>query len=391
MNYHEYLSHRMMLRDFPRTEAFRKSIFNIVKPGDIVLDVGAGTGILSMFAAKAGADRVYAVERTAISALGAHLSQLNGFDDRIQFLRGDVRTIQLPEKVDVIISEWMGTIGVDENMLGAVLWARDHLLREGGQVIPKKVTAHMAPITTAQRSDSGFFVNRPYDLDLSPLAEPSVHELLMIRRRIKPSDLAASSQNLWVSDVSIDAPSSVQHPYQSDVSYKINKAVKVSALGAWFTAELDLDVKLSNAPDAPDTHWGQLMLPLESELSLSQGDILQAKIVAKSVGPGPLHFSWSVRVNDGNWQHHDTLCHDSGAREATGGNFPAQEPLPANYSELTRFLAELAINPDLLHAFLTDPDKVMAKHKIPADQQAALKSQDAQSIQESLYQWSQLK
>lgn len=382
MDYSEYPSHRLMLRDVPRTEAFLQAIGAVVKPGDIVLDVGAGTGILSLFAAKAGAARVYAIERTRVAAMAAYLAQINGMSERVQILQGDVRSIRLPEKVDVIVSEWMGSIGVDENMLGAVLWARDHLLKPGGHLIPMTVTAWMAPVATDLRPDTRFFLERPYDLDLSPLAEPSIHELLMIRRRISPINLAAPAQKLWISEVASDPPTSVSQPYHAELRFSLKKAAKVSALAAWFTSDLAAGVHLSNAPDAPDTHWGQLMLPLDSELTLKSGDLLDVTVTAISVGPGPLQFVWSARVNDGLWQQHDTRGWGmAGAVESA-----APEQPRSKRSTLSSFLADLAMNPDLLSAFLTDPEQLMAARHVPSDQQTALKSRDPYRIQEALYE-----
>ena len=63
-DYQRLAMHRLMLRDRVRNETFREGIGAAVTPGNVVLDVGAGTGILSLFCIQAGAQRVYAVERT---------------------------------------------------------------------------------------------------------------------------------------------------------------------------------------------------------------------------------------------------------------------------------------------------------------------------------------
>jgi len=92
-------------------------IFTTAKPCNVVLDFGAGTVILSMFAAQAGSQRVYAVERTTIVRLARRFLKRNGFDDRIVVRRGNVDRVELPEKVDVIVSGWLAMLGVEENML----------------------------------------------------------------------------------------------------------------------------------------------------------------------------------------------------------------------------------------------------------------------------------
>lgn len=116
INYGAHVIHRKMLRDRLRCETYRRAIAETVRPGDVVLDMGAGTGILSIFAARAGARKVYAVERTAIADVAREIVRANGVEDRIDVLQADMETLELSEPVDVIVSEWMGNYGVDENL-----------------------------------------------------------------------------------------------------------------------------------------------------------------------------------------------------------------------------------------------------------------------------------
>ena len=142
--YAEFEVHRTMICDRVRTEAFRRAIDSVVRPGDIVLDVGAGSGILSMFAARAGAARVYAVERTSAAVLARELAAANGVAEIVQVIHGDVTDVELPERVDVIVSEWLGGFGIDEGMLVPVIVARDRWLKPGGVMIPRLVMAWAA-------------------------------------------------------------------------------------------------------------------------------------------------------------------------------------------------------------------------------------------------------
>ena len=103
-----------------------------------MLDLGAGTGILSLFAARAGAARVYAVERTTVAVLAQELAAANGVAETVG-IHGDIMDIELPERVDVIVSEWLGGFGIDEGMLVPVIAARDRW--PGGHHDPRSVTA----------------------------------------------------------------------------------------------------------------------------------------------------------------------------------------------------------------------------------------------------------
>ena len=150
-----------MICDRVRTEAFERAIRAVVRPGDVVLDVGAGSGILSLFAARAGAARVYAVERTTVAVLAQDLAEANGFGEVIEVIHGDLMDIELPEKVDVIVSEWLGGFGIDEGMLTPVIVARDRWLKPGGVMIPASVTAWAGLVHDRYLSDTVDFLREP--------------------------------------------------------------------------------------------------------------------------------------------------------------------------------------------------------------------------------------
>eukprot|EP00466_Bigelowiella_natans_P012146 jgi/Bigna1/68852/fgenesh1_pg.7_\ len=102
----------------------------------VVIDIGAGTGILSIWAAKAGASHVYAVEATEMALYARRLVKANGLAKAITVIQGKAEEVKLDVKADIIISEWMGCFLLRESMLDTVIWARDNLMKPGGALYP---------------------------------------------------------------------------------------------------------------------------------------------------------------------------------------------------------------------------------------------------------------
>lgn len=148
-----YLYHQMdMLEDGVRTGTYQSAILKNPRcfAGKVVLDVGAGTGILAMMAARAGAKQVFAVEATDMSEFSKRIVEANGLSDKVRVIRGTIETVTLPCKVDVIISEWMGYMLLRESMLDSVLFARDAYLKPGGSLFPSHATLFLAPVARAE-------------------------------------------------------------------------------------------------------------------------------------------------------------------------------------------------------------------------------------------------
>ena len=105
--------HRQYLSDEARISAFRRAIEEIVNPGEVVLDLGSGTGILGLLACRAGAGRVYAIEESGMIGLAREVCQANGFQDRVVFIKGLSTRVELPEKVDVVVADQIGRLGFE--------------------------------------------------------------------------------------------------------------------------------------------------------------------------------------------------------------------------------------------------------------------------------------
>src|SRR5262245_20886481 len=122
-----------------------RAIAKVVKRGDVVADLGAGTGVLSIAARRAGAKRVYAIERGPIARVGEALTKENGVTG-IEWIEEFSRDVVLPEDVDVIVSECFGVLAAGGTMLQAVDDLRTRHLRKGGKVIPRSATIFAAPV-----------------------------------------------------------------------------------------------------------------------------------------------------------------------------------------------------------------------------------------------------
>ena len=182
-SYDHFGIHEEMLKDTSRTLSYRNAMYrnkDLFKD-KIVLDVGCGTGILSMFAVKAGAKHVYSVDMSSIIDKAKEIVELNGFSDKITLLQGKLEDINLPvDKVDIIISEWMGYFLLYESMLDTVLYARDRYLVEGGLIFPDKCQMYIAGIEDAQYKDEKIhYWEDVYGFDYTPFIKTAMEEPLV--------------------------------------------------------------------------------------------------------------------------------------------------------------------------------------------------------------------
>jgi predicted nicotinamide N-methyase len=138
--------HVRMLNDRVRTTRFLAAIDRVVRDGDVVVDIGTGTGILAIAAARAGARHVYAIEEGSIGEAAKDMFAANGLADRITLIRGRSTQIDLPERADVLVSEILGNDIFDESILETTRDANERLLKPAARLVPARLRVFALPL-----------------------------------------------------------------------------------------------------------------------------------------------------------------------------------------------------------------------------------------------------
>lgn len=252
----------------------------------VVLDIGAGTGILSMFAAKAGAARVYAVECSGIADQCSQIIADNGFSDVITVLKGKMEEVALEhEFVDVIISEWMGYMLLYESMLDTVLWARDKYLRPGsGAILPDKAILYICAIEDRDyRHDKIDFWDNVYGFNFKciktiALAEPLVDN-------VNQKLIVTNSKSILTLDLLSCTKEDLA--YSSNFSLKCLRADFIHAFVVYWDCFFTMthrEIKLSTSPFSRGTHWKQTVFYLKSSVAAQQDEEVTGTISCRPNG-----------------------------------------------------------------------------------------------------------
>ncbi|KAL6558540.1 Protein arginine N-methyltransferase 1.1 [Orobanche minor] len=266
-----------MLKDVIRTKTYQNVIYknSFLFKDKIVLDVGAGTGILSLFCAKVGAKHVYAVECSSMADTAQEIIEHNGFSNVITVLKGKIEEIELPvAQVDVIISEWMGYFLVYENMLNTVLYARNKWLVQDGIVLPDKASLFLTAIEDSDYKEEKIeFWNNVYGFDMSCIRKQSIMEPLV--DIVNQSHIVTNCQLLKTMDISKMEAGDAS--FTAPFKLVAERDDYIHALVAYFDVSFTKCHKpmgFSTGPKSRCTHWKQTVLYLEDVLSICQGEAL---------------------------------------------------------------------------------------------------------------------
>jgi type I protein arginine methyltransferase len=269
-----------MLKDEVRTRGYMNAIVqnkHLFKD-KVVLDVGCGTGILCMFAAKAGAKHVIGVDMSSIIEQARTIVEVNGFKDKITLLKGKMEEVVLPagiEKVDIIISEWMGYCLLYESMLDTVLYARDRYLVEGGLIFPDKATMMVTAIEDGDYKDEKIeFWRNVYGFDMSCIREMALLEPLV--DVVQAEAIVTDHCKLWTVDIQTVKKEDLA--FECPFRLQMRRRDYVHALVAYFDIDFShahKPVRFSTGPHAKYTHWKQTVFYLTDPVTAEEGEVVE--------------------------------------------------------------------------------------------------------------------
>ncbi|CUM68164.1 uncharacterized protein PRCAT00005881001 [Priceomyces carsonii] len=302
-SYDHFGIHEEMLKDTARTLSYRSAMYKNKQlfKDKIVLDVGCGTGILSMFAAKAGAKHVYAVDMSNIIEKAREIVNLNGFDDKITLLEGKLEDLDLGvDKVDIIISEWMGYFLLYESMLDTVIYARDKYLKDDGLIFPDKCSMYIAGIEDGQyKQEKIHFWEDVYGFDFSPFIDVAMVEPLV--DTVDNHSLMTTSCKFFEFDIKKIRKEDLA--FQRPFKLEAIDADLCHAFIVWFDCQFpgDEQVVLRTGPMNHYTHWKQTVFYMDQVLDLKKGDVINGNISSRPNGSNPreldIEIDWTLKTS----------------------------------------------------------------------------------------------
>uniref|UniRef100_F6PVW7 Protein arginine N-methyltransferase 3 n=1 Tax=Xenopus tropicalis TaxID=8364 RepID=F6PVW7_XENTR len=300
-SYGHFGIHEEMLKDTVRTESYRDFMYqnpHIFKD-KTVLDVGCGTGILSMFAAKAGAKKVIGVDQSDIIYQAMDIVRLNGLEDTVSLVKGRVEDVDLPvEKVDIIISEWMGYFLLFESMLDSVICARDKYLNEDGAVYPDTCTMSLVALSdeTKHAGKIAFWEN-VYGFNMSCMKKCVIPEAVV---EVVKAETQISEPSI-IKNINCQTATIKDLDFASDFSLSVTRDAPCTALAGYFDVcferSCERAVSFSTSPSCTKTHWKQTVFMLEKPIPAKAGDVLEGRITVRKNRKDPRSLIITLLLN----------------------------------------------------------------------------------------------
>ena len=314
-----------MLQDSVRTSIYQFAVLENRSDfeGKRVMDVGAGTGILSFFAARGGASTVYAVEASLMAHKAEKLAAANGLGGVVKVLNQRVEEVSLDAKVDVLISEPLGIALVNERMLESYIAARDAHLKPGGKMFPDRCVMYAAPFSdealySEQLAKTAFWCQSNfYGVDLNSLRDDAQQFYFSqpVVGPVNPASLVSTAAQHVVdlSTITLAELTNFTIPFDYGIELitqacraaaefwrairaqswrnsllaRVSDAVssiaspQIHGIALWFDCRFPgatREIFLSTAPHEPLTHWYQVRCMLRAPLPVGPGHRVQGQL-----------------------------------------------------------------------------------------------------------------
>lgn len=273
-----------MLNDKLRTDYFIGGINEIVKEGDVVLDIGTGTGVLAIAAARAGARKVYAIEASGIADVAQEIIEKAGVGDKVEIIRGWSTNVTIPEKANVLVSEMLGNDPLGESILNIFKDARERLLKEDAVVLPGRIKVMSVEVSipddilhnkVLKESDLEHWKDW-YNIDFSALkkvATPITNPLLYLTTK-QAEKVSITSEPILLADINLNDSDQTF----IDVTLELNKGTGSNAILLYFDTELgSFDLSTHPKKAGISNHWTNPIYYLTDLEKIQDGETYKLK------------------------------------------------------------------------------------------------------------------
>jgi hypothetical protein len=290
-----------MLSDALRMEKFKKAISETVKPGDVVIDLGTGTGIFAIWAAQAGARKVFAVEETDMAGVAESVVAENGLQKIISIYRANSSEVCFPEPADVLIAEIVGHFFFEEGIVEYIADVRNKLLKSTARIIPSAASIYLVPVELGNHFQEVSFWKAFSDPRLSCVSKKAANTAYV--ESVFPAQLLSPAMKVF----DLEATTWENEVRTAEFEVVMQRDGMLDALAGWFELRLSVTTCIATSPSDPATHWKQCIFPLDKPVCVSAGDLIHCSFALAPFAPG-CRWRWSVASLTGNkrWEEvHD--------------------------------------------------------------------------------------
>ncbi|TDQ84160.1 Tfp pilus assembly protein PilF [Dongia mobilis] len=266
--------HLPMINDSERNEAYSAALRRNVRPDDLVLEIGTGSGIVAMMAARAGARRVVTCEvLPAIAELAKSVIARNGYDDRISVIVKKSTQLKLgedlPERADLFVSELINVGLLAPGMISVIRHARENLLKPDARIIPQAARVsgcllrcdHLARINPV-REIAGF--------DMSPMDAMRSPGYAQIDLGVDPHQRLSDEVEIFGFDFRTDLAEKASHR----VAFRVTDGGICHGVAFWFDLHMDDEIVYHSASKTRTNHWKQAMHFFTQPVEVVAGQVL---------------------------------------------------------------------------------------------------------------------
>lgn len=302
MSYADVAGHSSMIFDRTRNAAYAAAIRHYVTPDSVVLDAGAGLGVLGLMAAAAGARTVYLVEPESVVKGALEVARRNGFGDRVVALQGRIEDVELPERVDLITSVFTGNLLYSEDLLPSLFRARDRWLKPGGRLIPDIGELVVAPVCAPRLHEEtlGIWSEPHFGIDYAALRHFAANTICYERRSAFLPELISEPRTL----ISSDFMSATQTTCDARTTFQISTDSICSGVLAWIRIRLG-NQWLSTGPMDPSVHWTPQLLLVDPELPFVAGENVDFHLQRPAYGD----WTWHLQAAAGKRRQSTFMSH----------------------------------------------------------------------------------